>query len=299
MAYVRTAGTLSTRNFVPQIFSPTLLAIFDKYCCAMDCVNRDWEGDIAKAGDAVRIRQFGDIAWNTYTPDGAITYQLTSESGIDLLVDQLRYAAFRIDDVDQTQSDLQAMVGYAERMGVSGRELVDTFLITDMQTSTPVYNTMGGARPGAVIELTPNNVFAVLGELYTRLDEAKVFSRTTQNPWLLVPPKVMGVIRQSPHVTKATAKGDEVIRSGVVEMLAGFEIKSNHNMPYTPASSLVDGHWQILAGVNLGYGFAMQVNDFEDVRLIDTIGDGKRGLMVYGGEAVAPAALAKAFVKVS
>jgi hypothetical protein len=300
MAYTRTSGSLATRNFVPQIFSPLVAAIFDHQCVAMDCVNRDWEGEIANAGDSVRIRGFGNINVSNYVPDSTtIAYQTTSESGQNLIVDQMKYAAYKIDDVDAQQTDLEANTGYAERLGVAFQETVDTFLLSDMSAAVPVYNTMGAPINGHVVEIDTSNCYDVFTDLYAVLEESKVFGRTNQRPWVIVPPKIKAIMKRTSQMTHATDLADDVIRNGVIGEFARFDVKVTTNLTFTGATpaDTYDNYWQILAGVNLAYTFAQQINMNESIRLEGQFGDGERALMVYGGKAINADGLAKAFVK--
>ena len=132
MAFVRGESNFSTHGFIPIIFSPKVLAILEKKVAALDCVNRDWEGEIANYGDIVRIRYASPYPVSAFTEDQAITYGLLSENYLDLPIDQQIYAAYRLGKIDQTQSDLDAMGLYANQVAVSIRNSIDTGLTTKM-----------------------------------------------------------------------------------------------------------------------------------------------------------------------
>lgn len=295
MAYNRGAG--ATRHFIPELFSAKVAAKLDEVTVAVDCVNRSWEDEVANVGDQVTIPVVGDLSWSDYTVDSSITYSLTTENSVTFTLDQADYCAYRIDDVDQHQSVIDVMNAYGERMAISGRDLVDTFLLTDIATKVPVTNTLGAATIGSVISVDPDTYYHVLVDLFDRLRESKAHSATNQRPWLIQPTRMTSLMKKSNYFTHATDMGDEVIRNGVIGMCAGFEVKETTNMTQTAATGGNDDYFEILAGYNLGYTFAMQINQNEEIRLENYIGDGRRGLMIYGGEGVVTGALAKAYVK--
>ncbi|MGM8224806.1 P22 coat protein - protein 5 domain protein, partial (plasmid) [Clostridium perfringens] len=57
---------MSVKNFIPQIWSARLLANLDKNLVYANAVNRDYEGEIKKFGDTVKINQMGDVTVKDY-----------------------------------------------------------------------------------------------------------------------------------------------------------------------------------------------------------------------------------------
>ena len=101
----------STGNFMPEVWSKKLQKIFDKKAVFASIVNRDFEGDIKNAGDAVKIRTFGDITINDYTRNSSIAYQDLSDPMDTLTIDQQKYFAFKLDDLDKAQSNIKILEG--------------------------------------------------------------------------------------------------------------------------------------------------------------------------------------------
>lgn len=298
MTFKRGSATKGTRDFIRIDFSAKVQTLFDHECVAMDCVNRDWEGEIENGGDIVTIRGFGDITWSNYVPDSTtVTYSTLAESSLDLVVDQMKYCAFKLDDVDAHQVDIDVLDGYGERAGISGRDLVDSHLLTGMAAAVPADNVMGAATLGSVIQLTKDNIYPVFCDLFAILQDSKVFGATKQRPFVVINPQIYSLMKQAPEFTKASDLGDDVVRNGVIGEFAGFEVKNTTNNPLVAASGGNDAYYNVLAGVNLAYSFAMQINEMEEVRLEGQFADGMRGLMVYGSKAVAPQGLAKLICK--
>lgn len=298
MALTRGSANKATHSFIPLKFSKKVTAILDNVCAFFDCVNTDWEEDIIDCGDIVSIREFGDITINPYTVDNTITNQTVTESSQDLVIDQQDYFSFKVDDIDVHQTDLNLFDGYEERAAIGMQDKINGFLETGISGAVPAGNTLGAATVGSVIQLDPDNIYDVCVDLYEKLESAKVFGATNQRPWLVVPPKVKAVMKKSKLLTEGSDAGHQFVRNGTIGEFAEFEVKCDTTMTLTAATGGNDDYYQILAGTNLGYTFAMQISKIEPIRLETTFADVIRGLFVYGGEGVVEEALAKAFVKV-
>lgn len=299
MAFARGSANYSTHGYVATHFSATIPVLLDKKCVALDCVNRDWEGEFESGGDITRVREVGNIAISDYTVDDTITYSTLSESYQDIVIDQQKKFAFKVDKIDLHQSDIDVLDAYSDRAAVAMHTTVDTHLISGMTSAVPVYNTLGATTLGHTIQLTPDDVYDVLVDLNVLLREANADSVTDEMPWLLVPPRVKGMMQKSGKLTQATDMGDMVIRNGVFGEFAGFQVKENTNQPYTGASGLNDGYWSLLGGYNYAYTFAMQINEVEGPFTLETtFGKAVRGLSVYGSKGIRPQALVKAIVKI-
>ena len=96
---------MSIVNFRPQIWSANLLVAYRPKLRYAALTNRDYEGEIAQAGDTVRITSIGRPTVNTYVPNQTvISPEQVTDSQRTLVVDQAKYFAFGVDDVDQRQA---------------------------------------------------------------------------------------------------------------------------------------------------------------------------------------------------
>lgn len=96
---------MSITNFRPEIWSANLLVALRPKLQYGAFVNRDYEGEIAQAGDTVRITSIGRPTINNYVPNSTvITPEQVNDNQRTLVVDQAKYFAFGVDDVDQRQA---------------------------------------------------------------------------------------------------------------------------------------------------------------------------------------------------
>ena len=97
---------MAITNFQPEIWSSLILANLRSALVygQAGIINRDYEGEIAQAGDTVHITSFTDPAVRNYTKNTDISWDLLTDATRALNIDQADYFAFTVDDVDRRQS---------------------------------------------------------------------------------------------------------------------------------------------------------------------------------------------------
>jgi hypothetical protein len=97
---------VSFKNFIPEIWSPVILASLQKKLVYGSTLvtNDDYEGDIQERGDTVHITQFGDPTVTTYVPGVPLVYEQITDAGQTLVIDQAKSFSFAITDVDRAQA---------------------------------------------------------------------------------------------------------------------------------------------------------------------------------------------------
>ena len=86
----------SYSGFVPEIWSQRLNSLLATYCPMLQCVNRNWEGEIENAGDKVHILTAPAVSVSTLTGD-ALTYSEIQPASSTLTVNQRKFFAFKIE----------------------------------------------------------------------------------------------------------------------------------------------------------------------------------------------------------
>ncbi|MEB3207074.1 MAG: P22 phage major capsid protein family protein [Vampirovibrionales bacterium] len=265
-------------NFMPEIWSKSLLKVFDKAVVMAKLVNRDFEGDIQAAGDVVHVRTFGNITIQDYTRDSIINFQTLTDPMQDLIINQQKYFAFKVDDLDKAQSDLNIIEGYAGRAAMAIRDVIDTHLLSHT-ANVDAANIMGtNASP---ISLNKTNIYSYITELGERLDEANI---PAENRNLVIPPKVKTLLLQAAEFTRSSTLGDDVVQNGYIGNVAGFAVHVTTNM--TPNANVLD----ILAFTPDMISFASQVNQVETVRPYNMFAHAVKGLYLYGSKTFFPKA---------
>lgn len=280
---------MAITKFQPKIWSPALLEALRNQLVygSAPIVNRNYEGDIARAGDTVHITSFADPDVRAYTKNGAITWDLLTDSQQSLVVDQSDYFAFKVDDIDKRQ----ALPGFIEEtsrgaaFGLANK--TDTYLSTAMAAGVAAANKIGDKTVGAV----SGDAYDLLVDFRTKLTKSNT---PDSGRWTVVSPEFYAVLLKDDRFIRADSAGTtDGLRNGFVGRAAGFDIFESNTVPFAT------GKFTVLAGHNMATTFAEQISSVESVRLQDTFGDGVKGLHLYGAKVIRPNQLASALVTVS
>lgn len=280
---------MAIANFIPEVWSAALLkALRDRLTYAQaGVINRNYEGDIARAGDTVHITSFNDPAVRTYTRNTNITWDQLSSTQQTLVVDQEKYFAFTVDDVDRRQ----ALPGFVEETTVGASYNLaaeaDSFVAETMSDAVTGNNDLGAVTLGAVE-----------GDAYDLLVELRTILTRTNTPdegrFVVIPPELYGLLLKDDRFIRADASGTtQGLRNGFVGRAAGFDVIESNRVPED------GGAFRVLAGHSIATTYAEQILNTEALRLENQFGDGVRGLHVYGGRVIRPANLAAADVSIA
>jgi hypothetical protein len=303
-------------NFKPEAWSRVILAAEKKALVfgGPGIVNDDYEGEISGPGTTVHITQFGDPEVSDYAPNETIAYQELDDAGQELLIDQRKYFAFTIDDVDKRQAagDMQAYL--EDRAAYKLADTADQFvagLYVSVAQANILANSSGNSTLTAGDELAPevyggsashpaDFYLQVVLPLKVKLDEAYV---PKNGRYLVVPPWAEALLEQTEaFVSVATPAQQEVFSEGLIGRVSGFDVyTSNNSIEFDTASGPATedgagGGWVVQAGHPMAITFAEQIVQTEALRLQTTFADAVRGLHVYGGRLVRPDHIAVAGV---
>jgi N4-gp56 family major capsid protein len=284
---------MSITRFRPEIWSANLLVALRKALVygSPDVVNKDYEGEIAEFGDTVKITSISRPTIGTYTPNvTVITPEQLQDAQRNLVIDQSKYFAFEVDDVDARQARGNVMPQAADESAFGLADVIDQY-IASMYTGVPAANALGSITVNSAT--TPTDAYdKVLVPLKIKLDKANV---PTQGRFIVVTPELHGCLLRDNRFTKVNEAGtDDGLRNGHVGRASGFDIKLSNNTPNTTGAEFA-----IIGGTNMGISYAEQINKVEAYRPQSSFADALKGLALYGAKLVRPDALATALVTVS
>src|SRR5690606_38584630 len=248
---------MAIANFIPEVWSAALLkALRDRLTYAQaGVINRNYEGDIARAGDTVHITSFNDPAVRTYTRNTNITWDQLSSTQQTLVVDQEKYFAFTVDDVDRRQ----ALPGFVEEATVGASYNLaaeaDSFVAETMSDAVTGNNDLGAVTLGAVG-----------GDGYDLLVELRTILTRTNTPdegrFGVIPPEQYVLLLMDDRFIRAAASGTtQGLRKGFGGRAAGFDVSESNRVPEA------SGAFRVLAGHSIATTYAEEVLNTEALRL--------------------------------
>lgn len=273
--------------FIPQVWSTKLNTMLEKECVMLQCVNKNYEGEIKNQGDKVKIISPADVTISTVST-GNLSYSELTPSSQDLVIDQKKYFAFKINDVAQAQANQSIMDAHLEKAKQAIEEVQDSFLL-GMHANVANTNIVGSDE--TPVTLDKSTIYSYFVDLALRLKNANAVTGN-KKPWVVINPVIESYLLQSTEFIGAHNVADETLREGSIGRIAGMDVLVSTNLTAT------DGKFYVLAGTNDAITFASQLSKIESLRDKDSFSDLVRGLYLYGAKTVQPNALAKMVVSV-
>lgn len=277
---------MSIDTFKPEVWSASLLVALRKALVYGSVANTDYEGEISEYGDTVTINSISRPTVADYVPNVTeIEPETLTAAQRKLLIDQSKYFAFEVDDVDDRQARGDVIPQAMSEAAYALADVADRFLAS-LYTGVISANNLGtiGVAAGSPANAYDN----VLVPLKVALDDANV---PTEDRYAVIPSWFHGRLLRDDRFLRADATGDAkgAVKSGFVGEAAGFRILMSNNTPNPTAD-----HNVVQAGYKGAVSFAQQINKVEAYRPESSFSDAVKGLHLYGGKLVRPEGIAVA-----
>jgi hypothetical protein len=282
---------VSILKFRPEIWSAKLQVALRPNLVFAALTNNDYEGEIAEAGDTVRITSGGRPTISTYVPGvTVINPEQVNDSQRTLVVDQAKMFAFGVDDVDARQAKANVLPQSMDEAAFGFANVIDQY-IASFYTGIQTANQLGSIVVNSAT--TPTDAYdKVLVALKIKLDKANV---PTQGRSIVITPEFHGCLLRDNRFIKVNESGTaDGLREGLVGRAAGFNINLSNNTPNTTGNEFA-----IIGGTDRAITFAQQINKVEAYRPQNSFSDAVKGLVLYGAKLTRPDSLASALVTVS
>jgi hypothetical protein len=277
---------VSVSSFVSEVWSANLLVSLKKSLIYGSGCNRDYEGEIAEAGDTVHINSVGRPTISTYVPNSTvITPEAVTTADRTLVVDQSKYFAFEVDDVDARQARGNIIDGYMVEAAYAMSDVADRFLAAAMVAGIQTANQVNS---GTAVAITTGDIaYTQLLKLAQKLDEANVPS---EGRWAIIPPWYYALLLDNnKFVNNAnpSVRAAEGLYNGLIGEAGGLMLLRSNNVPVPAANQS-----SIVAGTQAATTYAEQISKTEAYRPQSSFADAIKGLHLYGAKVVRPDALA-------
>jgi hypothetical protein len=306
---------MSLNNFIPQLWADTLLAALRVNLVFGNLYNNDYEGEIARMGDTVRINAIGDITITSYTKDTDLNApQALTDAQTMLTISQAKYYNFEVDDVDQAQAHPEVMT---EAMAWAAYKLSLTMdqYFAGFYTDAVSANLIGSSGS----PVTPNPATQThVGDGTTVYDYLVILSQyltqqavPKQGRWCVIPPWGKTLLTQDIRFTSFnTPDARLTILSGKLDASAGMasdaylgkvegmDVYESLNAPHLSGTAGQSGSVDVFtAGHTMAITKAEGINKVEAYRPPYRFADAVKGLALYGAKTVRPYALAAAYLQ--
>jgi hypothetical protein len=296
-----------TRTYIPEIWSGKLIEKFYDATVLAAISNTDYEGEIKKFGDKVKIRTVPTATISDYTRGQAITYQKPDGTVVELEINKGKVYAAEVDDVSAKQQDVKALDVWATDASEQMKIAIDTDVLANVfsgavaankgATAGRISQNINLGAAGAAVQVTKTNILDFIVDVGTVLDEQNI---PETGRFMVLPAWMIGLLKKSDlKDASITGDGTSVLRNGRVGMVDRFTIYLSNllqNALGTGGEAAVRC-WHCIAGTSKAVTFASQMTEMETLRSQDYFADLMRGLQVYGYKVIDGTALVDMYVK--
>ena len=255
---------MAVTHFIQTIWSKKIQDALELKCKLVDNCLREYEGD-CKHAKTVKILGVGEPAIGVYDPTQDISIEDMKDLGQELTIDQARYFAFFVDDIDEAQS-VPGLKEEYQRKAVHGLAVErDTYVANLIKSATNA--TTATANTAEAVKAAIDEAIVALRE--RNFDEEGVIEIT---------PAVYNVFKN--HLITLSTDNPEYIKKGKVGVYDDFDVIMSNNMAKDSTYAYCD-----IRGKK-AIAFAGQINEVEALRSEKRFKDIVRGLDTFGAKVI-------------
>lgn len=275
------------KGYAVQLWSPKVTAYLKNLGAYADIVNRDYEGEIKGKGDRVNFFSKNGLTVRDYNVDATGFSEITTEQPtgekMTLVVDQQKYIAFEVEDIDKVQANVKLVDEWTQTMASSFADVKDAYIhgLAITGAGTKLHN-------DSALQITKDNVWAEVCALQRVLTRNKALTKggvdySGKRPALVITPEFQEILQQSSNYF-ANAFGDMVLRKGQIGHIGVFDVFVDTNITTTKTGTGTGATYtqKIVALTSQGITYADQITETETYRSQKSFKDVVRSLMTYG-----------------
>ncbi len=282
---------MSVDSFIPEIWSAAITEPYKKNLIfGQDGIaSKSYYGEITGVGSSVTINSLGDITVKDRKRGEDIEIEELETTPKKIHIDQEKYFAFSVDDVDKVQVLGQVKGIATDRAAIRLRDQADQYLSKVLAEGAHKDNKVDAMN---IIKADPHRVttgetaYDALLALSERLDDQSV---PTEGRWVVIGSKTRSALLNDPRFVNVDKSGtSEGLRNGVIGRVIGFDVMVSNNIQKKGGTAKTPTTETLVAGVPDAFAFASQLLEIEAMRDQKQFRDIVRGLHVYGAAVVRP-----------
>lgn len=261
-------------NFIPTIWSEAIQRELELNRVFVGDCNRQFEGEIKKKGDQVRILGVGKPTIHTIASDARNDDiegpEEIADNSTTLIVDQIRYFNYMVGDIDKAQSIGGLMDALSKESAEALANEEDKYIAKMVLEAGKVYEANQAINEG--------NVLDVIDKAVEKLYENNVSPSTKLV--LTVSPRFNTLFRKA-YLGRDT-DNSEIMKNGIVGKYNNVTIKLSNSVH---KDGTVD---HLMIRTQRAIAFAQQLTEIEAYRPEKKFADAVKGLSLFGAKIVRP-----------
>ncbi len=268
---------MAITNFIPELWSASMLELWVAQNVFPSLVNREYEG-LATKGNTVHITGVVIPVVHDYKANNRKTSpDAITDTGMDLVIDQEKSTDFLVDDIDRSQA-AGSLSPYTDAAAYAMVADTDVFIANLLvQGGTAL---IGTDVTNAWSALTADDAFNLLKDARKQLNKANVPS---DNRVAVVNAEFEGLLlgAASKLTTFYQSNDTAGLRNATLGQLLAMRIVVSNHLPAFDEPQFVAFNMRSAA-------FVSQIDEVEALRDTESFSDRVRALHVYGGKTIRP-----------
>lgn len=275
---------MAYQNFIPTVWSEAINRELErKLVFAEDC-NRQYEGDVKKRGDTVRILGVGKPTITT-TVDKEIVLndpENVEDTSVTMAIQHVSYYNFKVDDIDRRQ----AVGGVMDALTTESAQGVANEM--DKHIGSMALAKLAKLHAASAVAVTKSNILGEVDKALELLYQNDV--NADEDIVMGVPPFFYITMRQA--YTDLDTNNSAMLKNGLVGKYGHVRVKMSNNCAVTS-----NGEFRIMVRTKRAVAFANPMTHVEAYRPEKGFSDAVKGFVLYEAKIVRPKELVVLNVK--
>lgn len=267
---------MAYKNFIPEVWAEAINRELERLHVFVPNCNRQYEGEVKKMGDSVRILGVGRPTITEVKRDSFTTLsspETVEDTSQIMYIDNMAYFNYKVDDIDKRQ----AVGGLMEALSKETSEgLAD---VQDKAVANLAADNLAVKDASSAYQLTANNILEKLLVAHQLLMENDVPMSTkvtvTLAPWAAT------LYKQA--MAAIDTDNSALLKNGLIGQFDGMDIKVSNN-----CYKNVSNEYGFMVRTDRAIAFARPMIHTEPYRPELDFSDAVKGFILYGTKIVRP-----------
>lgn len=280
---------MAISNFIPEVWSEAIQRGLERACVFVEDCNRQYEGNVSKAGDTVHILGVGKPTIKEITRDKANGYdgniddaEHVSENETTLVVDQVRYFNYEVGKIERAQAIGGLMDAYTKETSEALANTIDKYIANfALDTSvTKLYTTVPKVTANDTVASGEKHVLDIMDEAILKMRERDISAST--KIVIDASPRFVSLLRKA-YILRNT-DNSEMMKNGKVGMYGNVIIKESNNVAKSDSGATDN----IMIRTTRAIAFAQPLTFTKAYEPEKKFTDAVKGFILFGGKIVRP-----------
>jgi hypothetical protein len=265
---------MAYENFIPTVWNEAIQRELEgSYVFVEDC-NRQFEGDVKKQGDSVRILGVGKPTIKSLeraNASGEIdAAEEVSDSSVILGINQIRYFNYKVGDIDKAQAVGGLMDALSEETAEGISNEMDKYVANMATEAAKLYT--------EDMVVTKDNVLDILDDAIEALQDKDV--NIASGVSITISPRFYKLFKKA-YIEKDT-DNSEFLKNGVVARYGAVTIRMSKNVAKTGDTD------NMMIRTKRAIAFVNPLTHTEAYRPEKSFADAVKGFVLFDGKIVRP-----------